>query len=147
MQHQRLTAELLLFARNDEQAVKTCGDWHKVSQKGGMPEFTGTFSEVNKIIVVDRMPSAGLEKTVSPDISTGIDAIRFSSAVLVSAFHLTWHIPEAVHVMPFGWIGVQIFFVISGIVIANSARLATPFRFAVSRFLRLYPGRPALRLQ
>ena len=41
--------------------------------------------------------------------------------------------------MPFGWIGVQIFFVISGIVIANSAQSATPFRFAVSRFLRLYP--------
>ena len=42
--------------------------------------------------------------------------------------------------MPFGWIGVQIFFVISGIVIANSAQSATPFRFAVSRFLRLYPA-------
>ncbi len=85
------------------------------------------------------MPSAGQNNPDPARHIYGIDAIRFSSAVLVSAFHLTWHIPEAVHVMPFGWIGVQIFFVISGIVIANSAQSATPFRFAVSRFLRLYP--------
>jgi len=42
--------------------------------------------------------------------------------------------------MPFGWVGVEIFFVISGLVIANSAVGATPKSFAVGRFLRLYPA-------
>ena len=41
-QHQRLTTGLLRFARNDEQAVMIYGDWHKVSQKGGMPESCKT---------------------------------------------------------------------------------------------------------
>jgi peptidoglycan/LPS O-acetylase OafA/YrhL len=42
--------------------------------------------------------------------------------------------------MPFGWIGVAVFFVISGLVIAQSARAATVRSFATRRFLRLYPG-------
>lgn len=42
--------------------------------------------------------------------------------------------------MPFGWVGVQVFFVISGVVIANSAYGAKPRRFMTGRFLRLYPA-------
>ena len=45
---------------------------------------------------------------------------------------MTWH-------FPFGWIGVPIFFVISGLVIANSAYGSTVRRFVVGRFFRLYP--------
>jgi peptidoglycan/LPS O-acetylase OafA/YrhL len=37
-------------------------------------------------------------------------------------------------------VGVQVFFVISGLVIANSAHGATPRQFLTSRFLRLYPA-------
>jgi hypothetical protein len=34
-----------------------------------------------------------------------------------------------------GWIGLQVFFVISGLVMANSARTATPWDFAIGRIL------------
>lgn len=70
----------------------------------------------------------------------GIDPVRFFAALGVAGFHLTWHIRGAATAVPFGWIGVEIFFVISGLVIANSAQNRSPMQFAVSRFLRLYPG-------
>jgi peptidoglycan/LPS O-acetylase OafA/YrhL len=70
----------------------------------------------------------------------GLDIVRFLCTLMVCAFHLTWHNAEMVSTMPFGWIGVQIFFVISGVVIANSAAQATPLHFLKSRFLRLYPA-------
>ena len=70
----------------------------------------------------------------------GLDIVRFLCTLMVCAFHLTWHNADLVSTMPFGWIGVQIFFVISGVVIANSAARATPLQFLRSRFLRLYPA-------
>jgi peptidoglycan/LPS O-acetylase OafA/YrhL len=70
----------------------------------------------------------------------GLDIVRFLCTLMVCAFHLSWHNAGMVSAMPFGWIGVQIFFVISGVVIANSAARATPLRFLRSRFLRLYPA-------
>lgn len=86
----------------------------------------------------------------------GLDLIRFCSACLVLLFHLgysTWQpesgarylvrgeytIPEG-SIFWFGWLGVQIFFVISGFVIANSAQGASPYKFFRSRALRLYPA-------
>lgn len=70
----------------------------------------------------------------------GLDLVRFLCTLMVCAFHLTWHNPAMVSAMPFGWIGVQVFFVISGVVIANSAAHASPLHFLRSRFLRLYPA-------
>jgi peptidoglycan/LPS O-acetylase OafA/YrhL len=70
----------------------------------------------------------------------GLDLVRFACTLMVCAFHLSWHNPALVQVMPFGWIGVQVFFVISGVVIANSAAQSTPGHFLKSRFLRLYPA-------
>ena len=70
----------------------------------------------------------------------GLDAIRFLCSVMVCVFHLTWHNSEMVKTAPFGWIGVQIFFVISGVVIAGSAVNATTAQFIKRRFLRLYPA-------
>jgi peptidoglycan/LPS O-acetylase OafA/YrhL len=83
---------------------------------------------------------AALEKNGHYGYVYGIDAIRFVSALFVAVFHLTYRNAEGVWMMPVGWIGVQIFFVISGVVIANSATGATPRRFAVNRVLRLYPA-------
>lgn len=87
-----------------------------------------------------------------------IDLVRFVAAVLVLLSHLAFSIgarpdsrpyelsggtmPEAI--LPglsfYGWIGVQVFFVISGIVIAYSARGATPYAFLRSRVVRLVPA-------
>jgi exopolysaccharide production protein ExoZ len=70
----------------------------------------------------------------------GIDLIRFFCALSVAVYHLTWRARGVVWTLPFGWVGVEIFFVISGFVIANSAYSKSPGKFAISRFLRLYPG-------
>lgn len=69
----------------------------------------------------------------------GIDIVRFLAALMVAIFHLSWQTPGVTGLAPFGWVGVQVFFVISGIVIANSAASATPIDFIKSRLLRLYP--------
>jgi exopolysaccharide production protein ExoZ len=70
----------------------------------------------------------------------GLDLVRFFSALIVAIFHLTWKTEETEIFAHFGWIGVQIFFVLSGFVIANSANNTTVVRFIRSRFLRLYPA-------
>lgn len=83
----------------------------------------------------------------------GIDALRIVAATLVAIFHLgtAWYalvsgsieavpFPELVPLTRNGWVGVDIFFVISGFVIAHSANGATSAGFARSRFLRLVPG-------
>ena len=70
----------------------------------------------------------------------GIDLVRFACAVGVAVFHLTWMTPGIAWTLPFGWVGVEVFFVISGLVIANSAQSATSQEFLVGRFLRIYPA-------
>jgi len=87
----------------------------------------------------------------------GIDILRFLAAVSVALYHYCfwiWAFPSglsgrAAEVPPqevlgsfftWGWIGVQIFFVISGFVIAFSAEGSTPARFAMARFKRLVPA-------
>jgi exopolysaccharide production protein ExoZ len=75
-----------------------------------------------------------------PGYIYGLDFIRFVAAALVGLFHLTW-MEESVSLLDwYGWVGVQIFFVISGFVISQSANNATPRKFVRSRFLRLYPA-------
>jgi peptidoglycan/LPS O-acetylase OafA/YrhL len=91
-----------------------------------------------------------------------LDPLRFGAALLVAVFHLTfwsWAWPS-IGVAPgfehyvatgvqlqsaapftwFGWVGVEIFFVISGFVIANSADKSSPVEFLFNRALRLYPA-------
>jgi peptidoglycan/LPS O-acetylase OafA/YrhL len=48
--------------------------------------------------------------------------------------------PELFPWTKYGWVGVQIFFVISGFVIAYSAEKASAYRFFVSRAVRLFPA-------
>jgi peptidoglycan/LPS O-acetylase OafA/YrhL len=88
----------------------------------------------------------------------GLDLLRFFAACIVMIFHLafwSWAFPAgqvaiASHgvanfqdwtmLAPFGWAGVQIFFVISGFVIVVSAERSSPYKFFVSRFTRLVPA-------
>ena len=88
----------------------------------------------------------------------GLDIIRFTAAVMVMLHHLcasTWAekwsipaqivngkaaFPELFSATWFGWLGVEIFFVISGLVIVYSAEGASALTFLRSRVLRLYPA-------
>lgn len=88
----------------------------------------------------------------------GIDLIRLIAAVLVMLFHYGFWagaypyseatqashgliaFPELHAWTNFGWIGVQVFFVISGFVIAFSAERATTYGFFVTRVVRLVPA-------
>ena len=69
----------------------------------------------------------------------GLDFIRLFAALLVAGCHLTTAGRGGSLALPAGWIGVEIFFVVSGLVIAQSARARSFTGFATSRFLRLYP--------
>lgn len=83
----------------------------------------------------------------------GLDLVRFAAAAMVMWYHLAWwswfsdspilagraFFPELAHTATFGGVGVEVFFVISGFVIALTAQGRTPGQFARSRFLRLYP--------
>ncbi len=87
----------------------------------------------------------------------GLDLVRFVSAAMVMLFHLafwSWAgdgtiarlipnlptFPELTPVAWVGWVGVEIFFVLSGFVIAYSAEGSSAFVFFRSRFLRLMPA-------
>src|ERR1700738_3983155 len=80
-----------------------------------------------------------------------LDLLRLLAAGSVVAFHFTYGnhslgfnpvaYPAAVTaVTKYGFLGVQVFFFISGIVILNSASSGSARRFAISRMVRLYPA-------
>lgn len=87
----------------------------------------------------------------------GLDIIRLFAALLVVLFHFTYRIslpgstgyeisrglikfPWAPGTTSVGRVGVEIFFVISGLVIAYSANGSSPADFVRSRILRLVPA-------
>ncbi|TZG25846.1 acyltransferase family protein [Sphingomonas montanisoli] len=92
------------------------------------------------------------------DYFYGIDLARFVAAVMVAFFHIgysCWASPTSggrhmlqkaytiSELAPYtwvGWTGVEIFFVISGVVITNSAEGSSALRFLNGRILRLYPA-------
>ena len=87
----------------------------------------------------------------------GLDLVRFAAAIAVVMYHLAywWWLPDITgdqgHLLheglaplrePFrwGWVGVQLFFTLSGFVIAFSANGKTATDFVKGRIKRLYPA-------
>lgn len=66
----------------------------------------------------------------------GLDVVRFAAALMVAIYHFGYWIPATgkVEALSFGWVGVEIFFVISGFVIAFSAERKSAAAYAKSRF-------------
>lgn len=78
-----------------------------------------------------------------------LDVLRFAAAVAVMLYHFTYQLaqpggpqdffPTMGRVTLHGYLGVNLFFMISGFVILWSARDRRPSEFVVSRMARLYP--------
>ena len=49
-------------------------------------------------------------------------------------------LPDLTSIAKYGYLGVQLFFIISGFVIAYSAEGRTATGFAIARIARIYPG-------
>lgn len=78
-----------------------------------------------------------------------MDMLRFAAAMAVLAYHyLSSYLPEdpdsawltlTAHLTRYGYLGVELFFIISGFVILWSVQGKSAASFVVSRFARLYP--------
>ncbi len=90
-----------------------------------------------------------IPNAVSKDRLPALDLLRFFAAVGVLAYHyLSSYLPfeslgsllqSATLITRYGYLGVELFFMISGFVILWSAQGRTPTAFVVSRISRLYP--------
>lgn len=73
-----------------------------------------------------------------------LDLIRFIAALAVVFYHYlaqpNSNFPQLAAVAQFGYLGVPLFFMISGFVIAASAEHRAPLQFVISRAARLYPA-------
>src|SRR4051794_27085225 len=108
----------------------------------------------------DTAPAPGADDAARPDGRARprrrlqeLDLLRFAAAIAVLAYHATgggtqdWARAGVAHPYPsiapvthWGYLGVQLFFLISGFVILMSAWNRTPAAFAISRFGRLFPA-------
>ncbi len=75
---------------------------------------------------------------------TGLDVLRFIAALGVVNFHYFFGLApigmtDTLTPFRYGNLGVQLFFIISGFVIAQSVAHTTLKEFALGRFIRLYP--------
>lgn len=68
-----------------------------------------------------------------------IDFLRFFAALWVMGDHFFSNTGKAISFWKYGNLGVPLFFIISGFVIAFSVQGRTLKEFAIMRFLRLYP--------
>jgi peptidoglycan/LPS O-acetylase OafA/YrhL len=75
---------------------------------------------------------------------TELDLLRFLAALSVVLYHRIWTDPAfpqwLTNVTQMGYLGVHLFFMISGFVILWTAMGRTPWQFLASRISRLYPA-------
>jgi peptidoglycan/LPS O-acetylase OafA/YrhL len=80
-----------------------------------------------------------------------LDGLRLVAALMVVCWHYAAfghgatlrpavEVPGLYHIAAYGWLGVELFFLISGFVISMSAMGRTVGEFATSRFTRLFPA-------
>ncbi len=92
-----------------------------------------------------------MRSSTSRDRIEGLDVLRLFAALSVVIFHYSFRgaaaddltgisLPALVPVTKYGYLGVDLFFVISGFVIAWSAEGRHWLQFAVARFARIYPA-------
>lgn len=93
-----------------------------------------------RFVKIKNLYTMGINYTVQKTYFPEIDALRFICAISVVFFHLTYHTGTHRDMFWVGWIGVQVFFIISGFVIAQSVQDTDFKNFLRSRFLRLYPA-------
>lgn len=92
----------------------------------------------------------GRQRTPRRDRLYEIDALRITAAVSVVVYHYVFsayaggmskvEFPVAGEIARFGYLGVDMFFMISGFVVLLSAWDRRPGAFLVSRIVRLYPA-------
>jgi len=86
-----------------------------------------------------------------PNRVSEIDLLRFFAAFIVVLFHYTFRgfaadgylnmpSPELAPLSKYGYLGVELFFLISGFVILMTASSGSLQKFIVSRMVRLYPA-------
>ncbi|MET9435926.1 acyltransferase [Streptomyces sp. NPDC006551] len=96
--------------------------------------------------------AAALKKAQPPRLAL-VDGLRLVAALVVAAFHFLGTTNPAIwgespkvfaylvhRASMYGWLGVEMFFLISGFVICMSAWGRTPGEFAISRISRLFPA-------
>src|SRR5438445_3272534 len=79
-----------------------------------------------------------------------LDLLRFLAAFWVMLFHYTFRGPRDAglpasfpfldHFTRYGYLGVHVFFILSGFVILLTAYEKNALGFALARFIRLYPA-------
>lgn len=97
-------------------------------------------------------PAAGTSARAKSGRIQIFDYLRLTAAIAVMAFHYLFngiangkmdslsHSPQLISVAKYGYLGVDLFFLISGFVIVGSARGKTARQFVVGRAVRLYPA-------
>ena len=92
-----------------------------------------------------------LASKIKPCRVNEIDLLRFFAVMMVVLFHYSFRgyaandmsimpYPALAAISKYGYLGVDLFFLISGFVILMTASSGSPQRFSVSRIVRLYPA-------
>ena len=122
----------------------------------GLGLFLGLSRDADDLSALDEAapaPTPGPEATSGHDHIQTLDGMRGIAVLLVLAFHFSWEFPEvgavATHVKRVlwtGWIGVDLFFVLSGFLItrglvapSNKPLLTRMKMFWMRRVLRIFP--------